>query len=153
MVFKRGGDPQPTSPVRVVLISPGAAFREKAIARAVEAANGAPIAVVIIARIHGSSFGMPNPGLMPNPKEKAAALARAEDAINAIRRAGGRADGQVAIARSAAKVAARVATARQASVVIVDEGDRPNWRKLVEGNIGFTLPWRLRGRAEVESID
>ena len=153
MVLKRGGDPQPTSPVRVVLISPGAAFRDIAIRRAIEVANGAPIAVVIIARIHGSSFGMPNPGLMPNAKEKAAALDRVEQAMNAIRRAGGRADGQVAIARSAAKVAAKVATVRQASMVIVDEGERPTWRKLIEGNVAFTLPWRLRGGATVESID
>jgi nucleotide-binding universal stress UspA family protein len=150
---RRRGDAQPTDPVRVVLISPGPAFRPQAIARAIEAANGQRIAVVVIARIHGSSFGFPNPGLMPNPKEKAAAKSHVEDALAEIRRSGGRGDGQVAIARSAAKIGAKVARLRQAALVVVDEGARPPWRKVVDGNTSTMMTWRLRGRADVESIN
>lgn len=150
---RRRGDPQPLDPVRVVLVSPGQEFRPEAIARALEIANGAKIAVVIVARIHGSGFGLPNPGLMPNTKEKETARRRVEQALAQIRRAGGQGDGQVAITRSAAKVAAKVARLRQASVVVVDEGVRPGWRKAIEGNVSFTLPLRLRGRAEIEVID
>ncbi len=146
------GDAQPTDPVRLVLLSPGQAFRPEAIARAIELANGSRIAVVVLARIHGSSFGFPNPGLMPNAKEKAAATDYVETALAAIRRSGGKADGQVAVARSASKVGARVAKLRQASVVVVDEGIRPGWRRAIEGDVSWPLRLRLRGTADVEAM-
>ena len=149
---RRRGDAQPTDPVRLVLLSPGQAFRPEALARAIEVANGARIAVVVVAKIHGTSLGFPNPGLMPNAKEKAAATERVEDALRQIRRSGGKGDGQVAITRSAAKVGAKVARLRQASVVVVDEGERATWRRALEGDVSWGLRLRLRGRAVVETI-
>ena len=43
---------------------PGAAIRQ-----ALALSGGEPVAVVTIARIYGSSLGLPNPGLLPTRKE------------------------------------------------------------------------------------
>ena len=149
---RRRGDEQPTAPVGVVLLSPGQSFRPESIRIAVTEAAGRPIAVVVIARIHGSAFGMPNPGLLPNAKEKAAAVSIVDTTIKAIRKLGGHADGQVAIARSPAKIGAKVAKIRGADVVVIDEPDRPAWRRFVEGEATNSLRLRLRGVARVERV-
>ena len=149
---RQRGDAQPTDPVGVVLLSAGHAFRPEAIECAVREANGATIAVVVIARIHGSAYGLPNPGLMPNAREKAAALSHVETAIKDIRKRGGRADGQVAIARSVVKIGAAVAKARDAKVVVLDEPDQPAWRRFVEGSTSASLSRRLRHQARVEHV-
>jgi hypothetical protein len=151
-VARRRGDPQPDSPAGVVLLSGGHAFRPAAIDAAVQAADGRLIAVVVLARIHGYAFGMPNPGLLPNAKEKAAARSAVETAIREIRRRGGRADGQVAVARHAAKVGARVTKIRGATVVVVDEPDKPAWRRVVEGQVTSSVARRVRRHARVERI-
>jgi hypothetical protein len=148
MALQRG-DPQPDSPAGVVLLSPGHAFRAAAVDAAVAEADGDIVAVVVLARIHGYAFGLPNPGLLPNPRERATARSAAEAAIAEVERRGGRADGQVAIARNAAAVGARVARARGARVVVVDEPDRPAWRRVVEGQVTPSVARRLRRRARV----
>ena len=43
--------------------------------------GGGPVAVVTIARIYGSSMGLPNPGLMPTRKEMEAQKSQVEKAL------------------------------------------------------------------------
>ena len=95
MVFfgRRRWDRQPTAPAGVLLASSGAPFSSAAIRRARELAAGEPVAVLSILKVYGSSFGLPNPGLMPNRRERDeqyAIVRRAITAAGAARRHGGR---------------------------------------------------------------
>jgi hypothetical protein len=78
--------------------------------------------VVTVARIHGSSFGLQHPGLMPNKKERDAAAAIVTTAIKALHKAGVKADGEVVITRSPGRSFAKAArSARDVKHVVVDE--------------------------------
>jgi nucleotide-binding universal stress UspA family protein len=107
----------------VLLASTGRPFSDAAISRAVELAAGSRVRVVTIARIHGSSFGLQHPGLMPNKKEKDNAQALVTQAIKALQKAGAKADGEVVITRSPGRSFAKAARAAGvARVVISDTG-------------------------------
>ncbi len=63
-------DEQPTAPCHVLLASDGRRpFSNASIDEAIARAGDGPVAVVTIARIHGTQFGLPNPGLMPTKGE------------------------------------------------------------------------------------
>src|SRR5580704_9693664 len=107
----------------VLLASTGKPFSEAAIAEAARLAGGpvgGRVRVITVARIHGTSFGLQHPGLMPNKKEKDAAQAVVTKAIEALQRAGLKADGEVVITRSPAKSFTRAARAAGASHVVLD---------------------------------
>jgi hypothetical protein len=108
----------------VLLASTGKPFSDASIALAVELAQGSRIRVVTVARIHGASFGLQHPGLMPNKKEKDGAQALVTRAIKAIQRAGGAADGEVVMTRSPGRSFARAARAAGVARVIVDEAGK-----------------------------
>ena len=114
----------------LVLASTGKPFSAAAIdlaaGRAREAAESR-VRVVTVARIHGSSFGLQHPGLMPNKKEKEAAQQVVTDAIRALQKRGLKADGEVVITRNPGRSFAAVATsARHVTHVIIDE-QRGGW--------------------------
>ena len=80
------------------------------------------VAVVTIAKIYGTSLGLPHPGLLPTKDEvgRAARVGeRGDQDARAERRLG--ADGQVAATRRTGKKLAAVARARGARVVVIDE--------------------------------
>jgi hypothetical protein len=107
----------------VLLASTGKPFNDAAIAEAARLAGalpGARIRVITIARIHGTSFGLQHPGLMPNKKEKDAAQAIVTDAIKSLQRSGLRADGEVVITRSPVRSFTRAARSAGASHVVLD---------------------------------
>src|SRR5260370_13825354 len=93
MVFgRRKWDRPPTAPAGVLLASPGAPFSNAAIRRACQLAAGEPIAVLSILKVYGSTFGLPNPGLMPNRRERGEQYTIVQRAITAVERRGGSAD-------------------------------------------------------------
>src|SRR4029079_5894925 len=70
---RRRWDEQPQAPCDVLLASDGRHdFSSRAVARAAAlAGDGGHVAVVTIAKIYGSSYGLPNPGLLPTKRELA----------------------------------------------------------------------------------
>lgn len=109
----------------VLLASAGKPFTAAAIAEAARlaaapGAGGGRVRVITVARVHGSSFGLQHPGLMPTGKEKEAARAVVTAAIGALHRAGLKADGEVVITRSPARSFARAARAAGAASVVLD---------------------------------
>ena len=107
----------------VLLASTGRPFTDAAVTEAVRLAGGqagARVRVITIARIHGSSFGLQHPGLMPSKKEKDAAQAIVTKAIKTLQRSGLKADGEVVITRSPARSFTRAARAAGASHVVLD---------------------------------
>jgi hypothetical protein len=112
-------------PAGVLLASTGKPFTEAGIAAAARLAGelgpDAPrVRVITVARVHGSSFGLQHPGLMPNKQEKDAAQAIVTKAIKSLQRSGVKADGEIAITRSPARSFARSARAADVTHVVLD---------------------------------
>jgi K+-sensing histidine kinase KdpD len=153
MVFaRRRFDKQPTAPAAVLLASSGAPFSKAAVRRARELAAGEPVAVLSILKIYGSTFGLPNPGLLPTRREREEQFANVHKAISQLERSGCTADGQIAATRSAARTIARVARVRQVRVVVMDDSTESGVRRVIEGSITSTVRRRLAGRADIELV-
>jgi hypothetical protein len=116
-----------------------------AVARAAALTGSERVAVVTIAKIYGSSFGLPHPGLLPTKEELAERRGWVDGAIRELEAAGASADGQVAATRRSGKKLAGVARARRPRVVVIDETPvRHGLRRLVEGDVGLELRRMLR---------
>jgi nucleotide-binding universal stress UspA family protein len=153
MVFgRRRFDPQPTTPAAVLLASSGSPFSRAAVRRARELAAGDTVAVLSILKVYGSQFGLPNPGLLPSRREREEQLAIVQKAITQLERQGGTADGQVAATRSAGRMIAKVARARQVRYVVMDSPTATGVRKLIEGEVTGIVRRRLRDRATLELV-
>jgi hypothetical protein len=150
---RRRLDPQPVEPRTVLLATDG---REPLSSGAVEraAALAAPrgVAVLAIAKIYGTQFGLPHPGLMPTKTEVDLRRGWIAEAIKALERMGVDADGQLAATRKPIKLIAKIAVARGVEHVVVDEGTARGVRLMIEGDTGKDVRRRLRGAAEVVVI-
>jgi nucleotide-binding universal stress UspA family protein len=154
MVFygRRRWDRQPTAPAGVLLASPGAPFSSAAIRRACELAAGEPVAVLAILKVYGSAFGLQNPGLMPNRRERDEQYANVRRAITAVERRGGTADGEITATRSAGRAIAKAARRRNVRYVVMDGHDAGGLRRITQGAVTATVRRRLAGRAELELV-
>jgi hypothetical protein len=153
MVFgRRNWDRAPTEPAGVLLASPGAPFSSAAIRRACQLAAGEPIAVLSILKVYGSTFGLPNPGLMPNRREREEQYAIVRRAISAVERRGGTADGQITATRSAGRTIAKAARRRNVRYVVMDDRDTGGLSRLTEGAVTATVRRGLAGQAELELV-
>jgi nucleotide-binding universal stress UspA family protein len=145
-------DKQPTSQAAVLLASPGSQFSRAAMQRARELADGQPVAVLSILKIYGSSFGLPNPGLMPTRRERDEQLKNVKLAIHELERRGCTVDGQIAATRSAGRTIAKVARARKVTYVVMDNQPATGIRRLIEGEVANNVRRWLRGAAVLELI-
>ena len=153
MLFgRRRFDQQPTAPAGVLLASSGAPFSKAAVRRARELAGGQPVAVLSILKIYGSTFGLPNPGLLPTRRERDEQFANVKKAINALERSGCTADGQIAATRSAGRTIAKVARVRQVRVVVMDDSTESGVRRVIEGSVTSIVRRRLAGHADIELV-
>src|SRR5437660_12646392 len=108
MLFWRGSwDRPPAEPAGVLLASAGTPFSGAAVRRAYELAAGQPVAVLTILKVYGSSFGLPNPGLLPTRRERDEQYAIDRRAIAAVGRRGGAAEGQLAVTGRAGRTLAK----------------------------------------------
>jgi hypothetical protein len=152
-LFKRSKwDKQPTQSSAVLIATVGIAIPPAVIRRAVQLSEGRPVAVVAIARIYGSSFGLPSPGLMPTRKEMEAQLAFVNEAMARLERAGVEAWGQVASTRRYARTIAHAGRARGVSRVLVVTPEAPRWRRLMEGDTARDVRRRVGKEMTVEGV-
>jgi len=152
-LFKRSKwDRQPTQSSAVLIATVGVAIPPAVIRRAVQLSGGRPVAVVAIARIYGSSFGLPSPGLMPTRKEMEAQLVFVNEAMARLERAGVEAWGQVASTRRYARTIAQVGRARGVSSVLVVAPEAPRWRRLMEGDTARDVRRRVGKEMAVEGV-
>jgi len=152
---RRRFDPQPTDPCEVMLASDGRQdYSPGAVARAAALAGSERVAVVTIAKIYGSSFGLPHPGLLPTKEELGERRGWVDNAIRTLASAGVRADGQVAATRRSGKTLAAIARARKPHAVVIDETPvRRGLRRLIEGDVGSELRRALhKDGIEVEIV-
>jgi hypothetical protein len=143
---RRRWDEQPSASCDVLLASDGRHdFSTRAVARAAAlAGDGGHVAVVTIAKIYGSSYGLPNPGLLPTKRELAERREWVSGAIRTLEKKGAVADGQIASTRRTTKKLAAVARLRRPRVVVIDETPETGLRRLVEGDVGSELRKKLR---------
>ena len=154
LLKKRRWDRQPTAPAAVLLASDGRrGFGSRAVARAAALAGSEPVAVVTIAKIYGSSFGLPAPGLMPTKAEMNERLGWIRGALAQLERKGAEADGQVAQTRRAVRTIARIARTRAVRVVVIESAEQSRWRGVIEGDVAAAVARTLkRSGIEVEVL-
>ena len=110
------------------------------------------MAVLSILKIYGSSFGLPNPGLMPTRREREEQTEIVRKAINELERRGCAADGQVAATRSAGRMIAKVARTRQVRHVVMDAHPGTGVRRIIEGQLTNTVRRGLKNGAALELV-
>ena len=109
--------------------------------------SGASVHVFTIARVHGTAFGLPSPGLLPTKSEWAEQRDIVAKAIKRLSRKGIEAEGQVVGTRDAAKQILQ--RGREGGLRGDRDGRRPR-RNRVVGNFMWTQePQRVRRRAKI----
>ena len=134
---------------RVLLASEGRAIPAAAIERAAELARagGGSVHVFSVARVWGSGFGLPNPGLLPSKREWDEQRVVVADAVQALKKRGVEATGHVLATRKATRRIVREAE-RLGCGVIVMAADPPRNRLLAD-LMWSQEPYRVRRRAKV----
>jgi nucleotide-binding universal stress UspA family protein len=142
-------DPDTVTVEGVLLASEERSIPNEAIALAARLAqrSRAPVHVLTIARIWGTSFGFPNPGLYPNKGEWDEQRSNVEQAVRELRGKGIDADGHVLGTRNASKRIVKEAQ-RLGCDAIVMAADEPR-NRFVGNFIWSQEPQRVRRRAEV----
>jgi hypothetical protein len=145
-------DEQPTQSAAVLVATVGIPIPAAVVRQAVKLSGGRPVAVLTIARIYGSSLGLPNPGLLPTKKEMDEQRDIVTKAIARLERSGVEAWGQVASTRRYAKTIARAAVARGVNHVLVVTAEAPRWRLFIEGDTARDVKRRIGNTIEIEGI-
>ena len=110
------------------------------------------MAVLSILKVYGSTFGMPNPGLLPTRREREEQFAIVNRAIKDLEQRGCTVDGQIAATRSAGRTIAKVARVRQVRYVVMDSPTATGVRRIIEGEITGIVRRRLRDGATLELV-
>jgi nucleotide-binding universal stress UspA family protein len=127
----------PNPPRRLLLATVGEPFPPDVMARAIELATPeqAKITILGIAKVYGTSLGLPNPGLQPNRIEWQVLKDGVEEAADALRTRGFEVRVGLSRSRNAPKMIARWAKARNFHAIVVADPERPRWRRFIEGDI------------------
>jgi nucleotide-binding universal stress UspA family protein len=142
-------DPSTLAVSRILLATEGRAIPLRAVDFTLELARRerAAVHVFSIARVWGTSFGFPNPGLLPTRKEWAEQRELVARVVKQLERAGIQADGRILATRKATKRIVREAE-RLGCEVIVMAADAPR-NRLVADLMWSQEPYRVRRRARI----
>ena len=142
-------DPSAVDIRKLLLASEGRPIPEEAIDAAARLArpSGAPVFVFSVARIWGTSLGLPMPGLLPSKREWDEQRELVERAVKSLRRRGVDAKGHVVGTRKATKRIVGEAE-RLGCDAIVMAADPPRNRVLAD-LMWSQEPYRVRRRAKV----
>jgi nucleotide-binding universal stress UspA family protein len=133
---------------RILLASEGRPIPTATIDRVIELASPATsVHVFSIARVHGVSLGMPNPGLLPTKSEWRAQHEIVATAVKRLRRKGIAADGQVLGTRKSTKRILDEA-AKEACDAIVMSADADR-NRIVGDMLWSQEPQRVRRRSKL----
>ena len=146
-------NPQPIRPSegpfeRILLASEGRPIPDAAIDRVVELAkrDGASARVFSIARVHGVSFGMSNPGLLPTKKEWDEQRQIVNRAVKRLERKGIEADGHVVGTRKTTKRILQEASFAGCDAIVM--GADPDRNRLQGDFMWSQEPQRVRRKAK-----
>lgn len=133
----------------MLLASEGREFPQSAIDEAARLAKlwGASVHVLTVARIWGTSLGLPNPGLLPSKREWAEKRTLVTAAIRALRKQGVQADGHVLATRKVTKQIVDQARKKYCGAIVMP-ADPPR-NRFVADFMWSQEPYRVRRRAHV----
>ncbi len=134
---------------RILLASEGREIPDAAIDRVVALArrSNASVRVFSIARVHGVSLGLPNPGLLPTKAEWAEQHALVAKAIKRLRGKGIEADGHVVGTRKSTKrICEEAKLSRCDAIVMAADPDR---NRIVGDMLWSQEPQRVRRKAKL----
>jgi nucleotide-binding universal stress UspA family protein len=134
---------------RILLASEGRPISDAAVDRVIELARrpGATAHVFSVARVHGVSFGLQTPGLLPTKREWAEQREIVAKAVKRLRRKGIEAEGHVLGTRKATKRILEEA-AKEGCDAIVMAAD-PDRNRIVADMLWSQEPQRVRRRAKL----
>ena len=137
------------APGGILLASEGRRIPRAAVERAAELAReaGTPVHVFTIARVYGSGFGFPSPGLRPNAKEWQDQRDSVANAIKLLEQRGVQADGDILATRKATKRI--VGTARRLGCEAIVMAADPPRHLLIRDMMWSQEPYRVKRRARV----
>jgi len=141
-------DPQTAAPKSIMLASEGKAISTEAIEFAARLSRNAkaPVQVFMIARIWGSSFGLPHPGLMPTKREWQAQHDSVAETVRQLKRRGVEATATVVSTRNASgRILAEIKRRAPDAVVMAAPPPR-HW--FAAGLFWDQEPYRVRRLAE-----
>ena len=144
----------PDPPRRILLVSPSVPLTSGTLERAVDLARPehAKITVLGIAKVFGTSLGLPHPGLQPTRTEWEQQRKIVEDAADELRRQGFDVRIAQSRARNIPKMIARWGRAKSFHAIVVPEAERPPWRRMLEGDIATQIGRRSDIPVHVVSI-
>ena len=102
----------------------------------------AKITVLGIAKIYGTSLGLPHPGLQPNRIEWQIVRDGVEGAADELRSYGFEVRVGLTRARNVAKMVAKWVLARNFHAVVVSAPEKPRWRAFMEGDLAREITRR-----------
>src|SRR5262245_11306558 len=134
----------PDPPKRVLLVTVAQAPAQELVRRALELATPehAKITVLGVAKIYGTSLGLPHPGLQPNRIEWQILRDGVEEAADDLRAHGFEVRVGLTRARNIPKMVAKWVNARNFHAVVVAAPEKPRWRSLVEGDLAREITRR-----------
>lgn len=139
--FLGAGKPAPRTypdpPRRVLLVSPSLPLPREAIEKAAALATPehARITVLGIAKIYGTSLGLPHPGLQPTHTEWDLQREIVHDAADQLRARGFEVRVGLSRSRNIPKMIAKWGVAKNFHAIVVPDAPRPGWRRAIEGDI------------------
>jgi nucleotide-binding universal stress UspA family protein len=113
----------------------------------IAAGSGAWVHVLSVARVWGTSFGLPNPGLLPTKREWEQQRSIVANAIRQLKIQAIEASGQVLATRSAAKRIVAEAVSRQCDAIVMAADPPRHW--VIENLLWSHEPHRVRRRARI----
>jgi len=134
---------------RILLASEGRPIPDAAIERVVALAtrSDASVRVFSIARVHGTAYGFPSPGLLPTKAEWAQQRDFVAKAVKQLRRKGIDADGQVIGTRKSTKRICEEAKLSDCDAIVMAAD--PDRNRIIGDLIWSQEPQRVRRRAKV----
>jgi nucleotide-binding universal stress UspA family protein len=140
--------PEPQRFERILLASEGRQIPDRAIESVLELARGkASVHVFSIARVHGTSFGLPVPGLLPTRQEWQEQRELVTRAVKRLRRKGLEAEGHVLGTRKATKKILEEARREGCDAIVM--GADPDRNRFVGDMLWSQEPQRVRRKARV----
>ncbi len=153
-LWRRKFDKQPTQPAGVLIASNGSPIPVAALRAALRLSAGDAVAVLTVARVYGSSLGLPNPGLMPSRREMAEQREIIDRAMRSLEKGGAETWGQIAATRKPGKAIAQAAQARGVRhVLVVRPEQQARWRQIVEGDLVKEVARRLAPAVSVNGVN
>ena len=142
-------DPDTVAVDRVLLASEGRPISPAAVDLAARIAKqgGGKVHVFTVARVWGSGLGLPNPGLLPSKGEWDTQRDVVRSAVEALKRSGVDATGQVLATRKATKKIVREAERLDCGAIVM--GADPPRNRVLADMMWSQEPYRVLRRAEI----